>query len=424
MKKWLLPVLAVILVAAACAVAMYRAPVETRVSLGFPQRLPEVLSLPHRFPGEVSRQFNFSADRTTLLSAEIEFDDGGTGILLFRPDKTALEYTRFYARKADETGEPRIRNLVRFAADGRTYLEEIRKDLDGMLTLSGKRDEDGKYTEIKFHPGTTLAKQTRVYTKPVYWANYEGVMTTLLSDIRTWPNGQRQYAFFQKDINISETSAFDEIGHPVFHRSQRGVIESGFINWQETAVNKLVYEVKRGETVPNEASYWIVDTTNFNVDGSLNHHREFGHNYMQPTLTIPGFGTVTQRWLMKVSYLPPEKRLKQDNFFLGQITLPAYDGKVNVVYRFMLSGSYRLREQTYDEIRPGVGKVSVRRKIRENGRIEHVAVFLGEVPLESFSFEDDEKAPTVSVPEALTRAYAYETPFVPAPEPDWVHGGM
>lgn len=421
MTKWLFALVAIASAVVAAVVWYPLPPAQVQVQVNYPKRLPQIVTVPFRYPKEVSHNFDYGPDGV-IDSDRIEFDDGGYGLMTFRPNKTAIEYTRYYPARPD--GKVRVMAYVRFADDGQTYLSTYQKDPDGWTTLSGERDEYGVWVEVKYHPQSTVAMQTRTYDKPNWWTNMQGVYTRMLTDVRTWPGGRIKYILQAPDFSITRISTFDEDGRAVTWQEHRGRIEDGFINWTGSENRKLTYSLKQGE-VADEATYWVVETQNYNKLGEPTHKRVFNHSSMVSFINIDGFGLVTQRWNMVTTNITDvAKRLAPENFFLERVSVPSFEGKTNVVYKFMLSGSHRLREQTYDEVRPDIGLVSVTRKIRENGRIEVVTVTANGKEVEKLSFEDNDQAPTASVPAELLRQVEYTAPLVAAHDPDYNMRGM
>ncbi len=421
MTKWLLALLAVPVAVVAAVVWFPPSPAKVQVQVNFPKRLPQVVTVPFRFPQEVSHNFEYGQDGV-IDSDRIEFSDGGYGLMTFRPNKTAIEYTRYYPARPD--GEVRIMAYVRFADDGQTYLSTYQKDSDGWTILSGERDAFGVWIEVKYHPQSTVAMQTRTYDKPNWWPNMQGVYTRMLTDVRTWPGGQIKYILQAPDFSTTKISTFDEAGRAVTWQDHRGRIEDGFINWQGSETRKLTYALKQGE-VSQGATYWVVETQNFNEQGEPTHKRVFNHSSMVAFIDIDGFGPVTQTWNMITTNIPDvSKRLAPENFFLERVLVPSHDGMTNIVYKFMLSGTHRLRERTFDEMRPDIGKVSVTQKIRENGRIEVVTVTANGKEVEKISFEDNDQAPAISVPAQLLKQLDYAAPLVAAHDPDYNMHGM
>lgn len=421
MTKWLIA-LASIATAVVAALVCTPPPAGKQVVANFPKRLTQVVTVPFRFPKEVEHNFTYGPNGS-VVSDRITFDDGGFGLMTFRPDTTAIDYVRYYPASPD--GKERVMDYVMFDADGRTHLAAYHKDADGWTTMSGSRDSAGVWTELDFHPRSMIVARKRVYDKPSWWLNMQGVYVRMTSEERNWPRGQTQYVYTAPDYSSFQIRTFDELGFAVTRQDHKGRIEDGFINWQGSNTHKLTYALKQGEA-NQSATYWVVETANFDKQGELTHKRVFNHNSMVAYVTVDGFGPVVQSWNMKTTNIPDvSKRLAPDNFYLERLSLASYEGKTNVVFKFMLSGSYRLREQTYDEVRPGVGPVSVTRKIRENGRVEFISVTANGAEVEKLSYEDNEEAPVVSVPAQLMRQFDYTAPLVAAHDPDYnMHGGM
>lgn len=421
MSKWFFALLA-IPVAVVAFVVWTPPPAQKPVVVDYPKRLSQVVSVPFRFPKEVAHNFTYDADGF-VVSDRIMFDDGGYGLMTFRRDTTAIDYVRYYPVSPD--GKERVMDYVMFDLNGRTHLAAYHKDAEGWITMSGNRDSDGVWTELDFHPQSMIVARKRVYDKPSWWLNMQGVSTRMTSEVRNWPGGQKKYVYMAPDYSGFQVATFDELGFAVTKQDHRGRIEDGFINWPGSETPKLIYALKQGE-VNSDATYWVVETQNFDKQGELTHKRVFNHSSMEAYLTIDGFGPVVQRWQMKTANITDvAKRLAPDNFFLERVSLASWDAKTNVVFKFMLSGSFRLREQTFDEFRPDLGTVSVTRKIRENGRVEVISVTADGKEIEKLSFEDNDEAPVVSVPAQLMRQFDYTAPLVAAHDPDYnMRGGM
>ena len=420
MTKWLIA-LAAIAVALVVALVHAPPPASKPVVEHFPKRLTQVVTVPFRFPNEVEHKFTYGPNGS-VVSDHITFDDGGYGLMTFRADTTAIDYVRYYPASSD--GKERVMDYVMFDRDGRTHLNAYHKDADGWITMSGSRDSAGVWTELDFHPQSLIVARKRVYDKPSWWLNMQGVYVRMTSEERNWPLGQKQYVYTAPDYSSFQIRTFDELGFDVTRQDHRGRLEDGYINWPGSNTHKLTYALKQGESNP-DVTYWVVETANFDKQGELTHKRVFNHSSMVAFVTVDGFGPVVQSWNMKATNIPDvAKRLAPENFFVERLSLASYEGKTNVVFKFMLSGSYRLREQTYDEVRPDVGPVSVTRKIRENGRIEVISVTANGKEIEKVDFEDNEEAPVVSVPAELLRQYDYTAPLVAAHDPDYKRDGM
>ena len=421
MTKWLLALVAIPVAVVAMWVAFHPPSARVLVEVNFPKRLPHVVTLPHRFPKEVTHDFEYGTDGA-IVADRITFDDGGYGLMTFRPDKTAIEFTRYYPARA--SGDKRVMAYVRFDLDGQTYLSTYEKDADGWTTLSGTRDDAGVWTEVKYHPQSTVVAQTRTYDKPSWWPNRQGVYTRMMTDVRTWPGGQVKYEYTAPDFSVTRIKTFDEVGFVCTWQEHRGRIEDGFINWPGSNTRRLNYALKQGE-VSSDVTYWVVETENFNKQGEHTHKRVFNYDSMVAFLSIDGFGSVTQTWnMITQSVQDVQKRLDPENFFLARLAIASYEGKTDLVYKFVLSGNHRLHELTYNEVRPDIGLVSVTKKIRENGRVEHVTVTQNGTEVEKQSFEDNDQAPIVVVPAKLALQQEYTAPLVAAHSPDYNGRGM
>ena len=112
----------------------------------FPERLQERLLLPNSELREVRRTVRYADDNFTRVRAEVEFEDGTSGYLNFRPNGTISTYGIFYpVETVGSVSNPQLKMEAEFEDDGIHYRWEKHYFENGILRRSGVRLASGNY---------------------------------------------------------------------------------------------------------------------------------------------------------------------------------------------------------------------------------------------------------------------------------------
>lgn len=121
---------------------------ETAEMPKFPERTTVRVTLKPEADREAIRYDFYSDDKKTKLGTQIEYVDGVTSFLMFRPDSTIAQLKEFYPAPAEGKARQLKRAIV-YAADGKTYLSDKAWRLDGTRNYIGERLNDGSY-ELRY----------------------------------------------------------------------------------------------------------------------------------------------------------------------------------------------------------------------------------------------------------------------------------
>lgn len=122
----------------------------------FPQKLSTRVRIISQKPQEVDRWVYMNGDMKTL--EQIQYVDGVTTYVFFRPDETAEKIIELHPAQNGET-KRRLKTEVIFEADGLAYASHKALRLDGTLLKEGRRLEDRSYSTITyFEDGVTKQK--------------------------------------------------------------------------------------------------------------------------------------------------------------------------------------------------------------------------------------------------------------------------
>lgn len=122
----------------------------------FPQKLSTRVRIISQKPQEVDRWVYMNGDMKTL--EQIQYVDGVTTYVFFRPDETAEKIIELHPAQNGEA-KRRLKTEVIFEADGLAYASHKALRLDGTLLKEGRRLEDRSYSTITyFEDGVTKQK--------------------------------------------------------------------------------------------------------------------------------------------------------------------------------------------------------------------------------------------------------------------------
>lgn len=126
----------------------------------FPQKLSTRVRINSQKPQEVDRWVYMNGNVKTL--EQIQYVDGVTTYVFFRPDETAEKIVELHpVQKGEE--KRRLKTEVIFEADGLAYASHKSLRLDGTLIKEGQRLADHTYSTITFFEDGITKQRVSVY---------------------------------------------------------------------------------------------------------------------------------------------------------------------------------------------------------------------------------------------------------------------
>lgn len=376
--------------------------------LPFPATKTSRIQLPPQEAGERRRIVRYDVDGFTPLDASVEFQNGDTGLVVYRANGTVRQFYRYYpVDPRGATGaiaSAQLKAFVVLDEIGRHWISDEQFRADGSLLRSGKRVESGDYLVIGRHEdGLSVSFQT------VFKDN--GV---LKRQETFYQNGQSKLVLDVKSVIEKEQTTFYADGSLESKLTWLGPAEAGEYFYGDG----LTLKMKFARYYHSDSMWtlrWPVKVEYFNPDGSLDHRRLFTHDYMEVELVVDGV-EVLQRWKMLDIALAPESRLAIGNFRLESVRLAGVNGQKTLQYVIGADGSL---EEHYRESAPSGGELRVIRYIGADGTVFKVEVRDSESKLVSESTGNGEK---VVIPEGVKAAIAYVPPPVMPRAPEYVGG--
>ncbi len=126
----------------------------------FPQKLSTRVRINSQKPQEVDRWVYMNDNVKTL--EQIQYVDGVTTYVFFRPDETAEKIVEMHPVQTGED-KRRLKTEVIFEADGLAYASHKALRLDGTLIKEGRRLEDRTYSTITYFEDGITKQRVSVY---------------------------------------------------------------------------------------------------------------------------------------------------------------------------------------------------------------------------------------------------------------------
>lgn len=126
----------------------------------FPQKLSTRVRINSQKPQEVDRWVYMNGDLKTL--EQIQYVDGVTTYVFFRPDETAEKIVELHPVQSGEE-KRRLKTEVIFEADGLSYASHKALRLDGTLIKEGRRLEDRTYSTTTFFEDGVTRQKISIY---------------------------------------------------------------------------------------------------------------------------------------------------------------------------------------------------------------------------------------------------------------------
>ena len=319
----------------------------------FPERLQERLLLPDSELREVRRTVSYAADNFTKVKAEVEFADGSSGYLDYRPDGTVAAYAVFYPVGADETGESgskaQLKMEAEFEDDGIHYRWEKHYFENGILRRSGLRLASGNY-EVKEY----LEDGVQLAGNYVFDAKGE-----IYSDVEYYANGVTKKLVKVDKANGTEITLFNEQGLKTSYHKVR-YSEIVLETYRADGVTPDIRFEQKAEGSQFSTSYYIY-ATYYKPDGSVDHERKFGRHYMHVTFRDDQ-GNVVFRQQYKAKNGGGENltSLEPDHWYLEGVMLGDQYDYGQSSYWFHEDGSFMRHVYPSDPSNPNVGTMSVK----------------------------------------------------------------
>lgn len=317
---------------------------------GFPERLQERLILPNAELREVRRTVTYSEDNFTMVKAEVEFEDGTSGYLNYRPDGTVSSYAVFYPYVAAEVGDqPQLKMEAEFEDDGIRYRWEKHYFENGILRRSGVRLASGNY-EVKEY----LEDGVQLAGNYVFDANGE-----IYSDVEYYANGVTRKLVKVDKANGTETTLFNEQGLKTSYHKVR-YSEIVLETYRADGVTPDVRFEQKSEGSQVSTSYYIY-ATYYKPEGSVDHERKFGRHYMHVVFRDDQ-GNVVFRQQYKAKNGGGENltSLEPDQWYLDGVMLGDQYDFGQPSFWFHEDGSFMRHVYPSDPSNPNIGTMSVK----------------------------------------------------------------
>lgn len=316
----------------------------------FPERLQERLLLPNSELREVRRTVRYADDNFTKVRAEVEFEDGTSGYLNFRPNGTISTYGIFYpVETVGSVSNPQLKMEAEFEDDGIHYRWEKHYFENGILRRSGIRLASGNYEVNEYlEDGVQLAGNY------VFDAKGE-----IYSDVEYYDNGVTKKLVKVDKANGTETTLFNEQGLKTSYHKVR-YSEIVLETYRADGVTPDIRFEQKSEGSQFSTSYYIY-ATYYKPDGSIDHERKFGRQYMH-VIFRDDQGNVIYRQQYKAKNGGGAKltSLEPDQWYLdGVMYGDQYDfGQPG--FWFREDGSFERYVYPTDPSNPNIGTMSVK----------------------------------------------------------------
>lgn len=253
----------------ALLLALFESPASTGTDQLFPELAHERIrtALQPESSDEYMRTYRYAADGVTKENALVDFRDGSTGYINYRPDGSVSTFGSYYPAADSAVATPKLQ--AEYDTDGRSFLFERRYREDGSIIREGRRQADGSYLIRDYFEGGNRLAGEEVYARDAklirltHWFDDGTVKKSVSADksgaVTTeefYPGGARQY--YHRVRNDS-----DEVWE--YYREDGKTLVQRFKMVEVSAMRSVSYHVL--------AQY-------FKPDGSISQEREFHRSSM------------------------------------------------------------------------------------------------------------------------------------------------
>lgn len=217
----------------------------------FPERIANRISVPVQGSNEERRTEFYDSDKVTLRLREIQYKNGVTSYIHFRPNKKAERMEEYYP--AENGSETRVlKTLVVYEDDGVLFVSHQSWRPDQTLIKDGARQSDGTYRTTTFFKDGVTIERVQNFTRKrdmtdetVYRTDGVKARVTLVTQ-----NGERQVTVYRADkatevtymtmvISRSQSSASGSTGKVYSDDGQKVIanFESGTFKTEFTFLN-------------------------------------------------------------------------------------------------------------------------------------------------------------------------------------------
>lgn len=226
------------------------------VKVDFPEKLNHRVELR---PSDSNESFRFAyvTDEGIKVVEEVEYTNGVTTYLFYRPDQTASKILEFYPPEKEGQMERRLKSEVYLAADGKSFSRHAAYALDGSLIRRGLRNPDGSYLTHYLRAGTDSVEVEVVY---------------------------------DKDLELKYEIAYHEDGSVKTRKERRSAYEMVTISYRAdgsklvevtttSSSHKGTFFAEDGVTIKakfDETSYGTLDIEYFDKEGKLAYEVDYG----------------------------------------------------------------------------------------------------------------------------------------------------
>lgn len=163
---------------------------------GFPERTSSSLYLFPEGKKELSRELAYFPDSRVIKSIRVEYADGGSLLVEFRPDGSATMLRQYYPAL---DGAPVLARSIDYGADGRVIRSAFLRE-DGSLKAAGRAETSGLFEQLEYAgDGRTIVAQRDFDARGeiVYFRDFESPDNH--SEKQTLPNGTTVSVEFRED---------------------------------------------------------------------------------------------------------------------------------------------------------------------------------------------------------------------------------
>ncbi len=216
MKAYLIPgVILTILVAALVLVVSSWSDHRT-MSVDFPEKLNHRVVVNPESDKE-SSHIEYRKDDGTRVIAEIDYTNGVTSYVFYRPDgKAVAKVLDFYPEDNPDEEKRRLKGETYFADDGHSLKTHLIYREDGTVERHGARLPDGMYKTVYFGADGKSVEKVRVFDQREY----------LFSEVAYREDGSIEYKT-EKDDGYLTTTSFREDGSVFSIVENVGTVQKG-----------------------------------------------------------------------------------------------------------------------------------------------------------------------------------------------------
>lgn len=231
MKAYLIPGVILTIIVTALVLAVSNWTGHKTMSVDFPEKLNHRVVVNPESDKEVSH-IEYRKDDGTRVIAEIEYTNGVTSYVFYRPDgNTVAKVLDFYPGDSPDQVKRRLKSESYLADDGNSLTTHIIYREDGTIERHGARLPDGMYKTVYFGADGKSVDKVKVFDKKEY----------LFSEVAYRDDGSIKYRI-EKDDGYLTTTSFREDGTVFSIVEDVGTVQKGRFFWDDGTTVKAKFE--------------------------------------------------------------------------------------------------------------------------------------------------------------------------------------